>query len=134
MFVQGGSTDDGDEFTYPVAQYDHDEGNAVSGGFVYRGSRIPELRNKFVFSELVRGRVLYIETENLTAGHPAEIEELRLSFAGRERDLLDVAGYPNTYAPGDRVDLRLAMDSNGELYLLTKGDGWVRKLVPRLSR
>ena len=127
-------SDDGDDFTYPVAQYDHDEGNAVSGGFVYRGARIPELRNKFVFSELVRGRVLYIETENLTAGHPAEIEELRLSFAGRERDLLEVAGYPNTYAPGDRVDLRLGMDSKGELYLLTKGDGWVRKLVPRLPR
>src|SRR3954452_8514161 len=32
-----------DGFTYPVAQYDHDEGNAVMGGFVYRGRAIPEL-------------------------------------------------------------------------------------------
>ncbi len=78
--------------------------------------------------------MLFIDTDSLAAGHPAEIKELRLSFEGRERDLLDVAGYPNTYAPGDRVDLRLGMDSNGELYLLTKGDGWVRKLVPRQSR
>jgi hypothetical protein len=28
------------------------------------------------------------------------------------------------------VDLRLGIDSAGELYLLTKGDGMVRKLVP----
>ena len=44
--------------------------------------------------------------------------------------LVDVAGFPNTYGPGNRVDLRLGTDSTGELYLLTKGDGWVRKLVP----
>ena len=25
--------------TYPVAQFDHDEGTAISGGFEYRGSR-----------------------------------------------------------------------------------------------
>ena len=48
----------------------------------------------------------------------------------RERDLVDVAGFPNTYGQGNRVDLRLGIDSTGELYLLTKGDGWVRKLVP----
>jgi len=53
---------------------------------------------------------------------------------GREQELVDVAGFPNTYGPGDRVDLRLGMDSVGELYLLTKGDGWVRKLVPAGSR
>jgi hypothetical protein len=49
---------------------------------------------------------------------------------GREQTFADVAGFPNTYAPGNRVDLRVGIDSAGELYLLTKGDGWVRKLVP----
>jgi len=49
---------------------------------------------------------------------------------GREQDLLEVAGYPNTYHPGMRADLRLGIDEDKELYLLTKGDGWVRKLVP----
>ena len=49
---------------------------------------------------------------------------------GSEQDLVDVAGFPNTYGRGNRVDLRLGLDSAGELYLLTKGDGCVRKLVP----
>ena len=48
---------------------------------------------------------------------------------GREQDLLDAVGYPNTYHPGMRADLRLGIDEDNELYLLTKGDGWVRKLV-----
>src|SRR6185369_6669192 len=45
-----------DEFTYPVAVYDHDEGQAVSGGFAYHG-RIAALRGKFVFGDVARGRV-----------------------------------------------------------------------------
>ena len=53
-----------------------------------------------------------------------------MMIEGREQDLVDVAGFPNTYGPGNRVDLRIGIDSAGELYLLTKGDGWVRKVVP----
>jgi len=33
----------------PVAQYDHDEGVATIGGFVYRGQRHPALRGKYMF-------------------------------------------------------------------------------------
>jgi glucose/arabinose dehydrogenase len=117
-------------FTYPVAQYDHDEGNAIGGGFVYRGRAIPELQGKYVFAEFPRGRLFVIDTDALDADEPVEITEIRLVLEGREQALVDVAGFPNTYGPGNRVDLRLGTDSTGELYLLTKGDGWVRKLVP----
>ena len=123
-------SEDESEFVYPVAQYDHDEGNVVSGGFVYRGSAIPELQGKYVFSEMALGRLLFIDTEALDPARPAEIKELRLIIGDRERDLVEVAGFPNTCGPRKRVDLRLGIDSKGELYLLTKGDGWVRKLVP----
>ena len=50
----GGRTED--EYTYPVAMYDHNEGRAISGGFAYHG-RIEALRGKFVFGDLVRGRL-----------------------------------------------------------------------------
>ena len=41
-----------------------------------------------------------------------------------------MVGYTNTYhADIPRVDLRMGMDAEGEIYLLTKGDGWIRKLV-----
>ena len=121
-------------FVYPVAQYDHDEGYAISGGFVYRGQAIPAMRGKYVFTDFPRGRVLYIDADTLVPGQLSEIRELRLVVDGQERDLVDVAGIPNTYARGDRVDARLGIDSAGELYLLTKSDGWVRKLEPARER
>lgn len=117
------------DFEYPVAQFDHDEGNAISSGFVYRGNAIPELRNKYLFTDMVTGRVFYIDTDNLQPGRPATIQELRINFDGVERNVADAVGYPNTYGRGNRAGLRLGIDANRELYFLTKGDGWVRKLV-----
>ena len=121
-------------FVYPVAQYDHDEGYAISGGFVYRGQAIPDLQGKYVFTDFPRGRVLYIDADGLVSGQLVEIRELRLVVDGQERDLADAVGNPNTYAPGGRADARLGIDSAGELYLLTKSDGWVRKLGPAPAR
>ena len=41
--------------TDPVAQYDHDEGISVIGGFIYRGTAIPELFGKYVFGDFSSG-------------------------------------------------------------------------------
>jgi glucose/arabinose dehydrogenase len=121
-------------YLYPVAQFDHDEGRGISGGYVYRGKRIPALQGKYVFSELVRGRLFYVDADALAQGQQAEIKELRLAFNGQEKELIDVAGYPNPYVPNTkRADLRLGTDDAGELYLLTKGDGWVRRLDAALA-
>ena len=121
----------GDEqgFTYPVAQFDHDEGNAISSVFVYRGSAVPELRGKAIFTDMVTGRVFYIDTDNLEPGNPTTISELRVNFAGYERNVADAVGFPNTYSRGNRAGLRLGIDSQGELYFLTKGDGRIRKII-----
>lgn len=143
------------DFVYPVAQYDHDEGFAIGSGFVYRGESVPELVGKYVFSELVRGRVFYIETELeaeqtpdgdeqsnqdetdevedfLTPGEPTTIFELQMLFDGEEGTMSDVAGMSNTYLQHSphlrRVDLRISVDRHGEMYLLSKGDGWIRKI------
>ena len=120
---------DEEPFVYPVAQYDHDEGYAIGSGFVYRGAGIPSLQGRYVFADITRGRIFTIETDALRPGHPTPIEELRLTFDGEERALLDLVGFGNTYHGGVRADLRLGLDAAGELYLLTKGDGWIRKLV-----
>lgn len=124
------SEKDDPSFVYPVAQYDHDEGKGVASGFVYRGKRVPQLVGKYVFADLVRGRIFYVDANKLKLGSQAEIQELRLMFDGKEKPLIDVAGYPNTYERGQRADLRLGIDDTGEIYLLTKGDGWVRTLDP----
>ena len=120
-----------DEFVYPIAQYDHDEGNAIGGGYVYEGSAIAALQGKFVFTDIVRGRVFYIDADELIEGRQSEVKELRLSFSGEEKGLSDITGMDNSYIPGKRVDLRMGIDALGELYLLTKADGWIRKIIPR---
>ena len=119
-----------DEFVDPVAQYDHDEGHAIGGGYLYEGSAIPALRGKFVFADIVTGRVFYIDGDDLQAGKQQTVRELRLSFGGTEQELAAVASISNTYRAGPRVDLRLGIDALGELYLVTKADGWIRKLMP----
>ena len=79
-----------DEFTYPVAIYDHDEGQAISGGFAYHG-RSPALRGKFVFGDVQRGRVFASDLAAMKKaddGIPqtvAPIEEIQLVRARRER-------------------------------------------------
>lgn len=119
---------------YPVAQYDHDEGFAIGSGYVYRGSKIPELVGKYVFTEMVRGRIFYIDTDNLIPGEPTTIYEIALNVDGTGSSLVEVAGFSDTYLAHSphlrRVDARLSVDNAGELYLLTKGDGWIRTLAP----
>ena len=43
--------------TLPVYDYDHGQGCAIIGGYVYRGSAIPALQGKYVFSDLCTGFV-----------------------------------------------------------------------------
>ena len=117
-------------YTYPIAQYDHDEGNAIGGGFVYEGNEIPELRGKFVFSDIVRGRIFYIDVSEVAPGKLETIQELRLLFDGVEEPLSAVTTMDDSYSSGQRVDVRLSADALGELYMLTKSDGWVRKIIP----
>ncbi len=37
--------------TLPVLEYTHDEGCAVTGGFVYRGQAIPELDGQYFYGD-----------------------------------------------------------------------------------
>jgi len=58
----------------PIAQYDHDEGTAVIGGFVYRGSGIPALQGRYIFGDLSKtggsGRLFYLTNENKVVEFP----------------------------------------------------------------
>jgi glucose/arabinose dehydrogenase len=46
-----------DAFVAPVSGFDRDEGCVVTGGFVYRGSVIPDLHGVYLFADYCSGRV-----------------------------------------------------------------------------
>ena len=109
-------------FTYPVAQYDHDEGLAVSGGFVYRGRNVPELVGQYIFGDIVSGRIFHMDTSRLQPGWLNTIMEVTVVHNGRPTTILDMLG------DVERADLRFGMDEAGELYVFTKQDGWIRRV------
>lgn len=113
-------------FTYPVAMYDHDEGNSISGGYEYAGENIPELKGKFVFGDIVQGRLFYVEVADLKMGNLAQIKEWQVSLNGKIQTLKQLTG-------ADKVDERFGRDSKGELYLTTKPDGKVYRLVSAIN-
>ncbi|MGK7913199.1 MAG: PQQ-dependent sugar dehydrogenase [Synechococcus sp.] len=117
------ANDDQFGITYPVAQWDHDEGLAVVGGFVYRGDHIPQLSGKYIFGDIVRGRIFYADVDDMVSGSPpAPIEELLLKdVAGNQQTLLDLVN-------SRRVDLRFGIDADNGIYILSKQTGQIWKL------
>jgi hypothetical protein len=128
-----------DEFTYPVAMYDHDEGVAITGGFTYQG-RIPALRGKFVFGDINRGRLFVADTAAMKKaddGIPqtvAPIEEIQLYVrdqAGARTDVTFKGLVEKTMgATLTRADLHISRAGDGELFVTSRQDGWIRMLVP----
>ncbi len=108
-------------YGYPAIQYDHDEGKAVSGGFVYTGS-VPQLRGKYLFGDIVNGRVFYVDANQLKPGQQAVIHELDIDVAGKSTTFQDLCGAKKT-------DLRFGVGPGQELYLFTKTDGKIYQIV-----
>lgn len=127
-----------DEFTYPVAMYDHGEGVAITGGFVY-GGRVPALRGKFVFGDINRGRVFAADVAALKAaddGVPrtvAPIEEIELLVRQPDGTTVGMTFKElvekTMGGPLGRADLHIHRAANGELFLSSRQDGWIRTLA-----
>jgi glucose/arabinose dehydrogenase len=130
--------------TYPVIAYPHSAsgGDAIAGGFVYRGSRVPQLKGRLLFGDITTGHVWYAEMSDVLAaddGNPTTLAAMHEVDAGLRRLVEDTyharggrgAALPGTavVAGRGRVDLRFAEDAAGELYVLTKSDGMIRQVV-----
>ncbi len=123
-------------YTYPPVQYDHDEGIAIAGGLAVRGGLPSALTGKFVFGDIVTGRLLYADIEEMLAaddGDPAttaSVYGLELLRDGASTTLRQVIRDALQDQGINRADLRFSTDADGRLYLTTKQDGWIRELVP----
>lgn len=54
-------------FTEPVHDYDRSAGDlSITGGYVYRGSLVPQLTGKYIFADYVSGRVWSLENQGGT--------------------------------------------------------------------
>lgn len=111
-----------DGITYPTLEYDHDEGNAVCGGFVYTGNDIPSLTGKYIFGDILKGRLFYAEESQMKAGKAIDFKELGIALKGKETTLLEMTN-------SGHAKLRLGQDYNGDIYLFSMNDGKVYKLV-----
>ena len=132
-----------DEFTYPVAIYDHNEGQAISGGFAYHG-KIEALRGKFVFGDIQRGRLFASDLAAMKKaddGVPqttAPIEEIQLFTRNSRgervyvtlRDLIE----RTMGAAVTRADLHISRSRDGELFVTSRQDGTIRMLVPESGK
>ena len=124
--------------TYPVAEFAQPDSLfmsrvAVTGLVVYRGADIPALANLVLFGDLPGGEILYIPADGLPNGGQDEIRRVLLAGAEQPSTLLEViqtrqAAQGKTLAT--RVDLRMYPAPQGQVFLLNKGDGVIRVLVP----
>lgn len=96
----------------PVYVYGHDEGRSITGGHVYTGSRIPDLRNRYVFGDFVTGRLWAIDLPE--PGIWETDENVPVRALGRWPIL------PSTFG----------IDADGEIYLADFGRGRVLRIDP----
>ena len=86
-----------DGLTLPVAEYDHGQGCAITGGFVYRGAAIPALAGTYLYADSCSGRIWGLEAaadvpqSRLLASTGASIVSFGEDDAG-ELFVTDIAG------------------------------------------
>jgi hypothetical protein len=142
--------------TYPVLEYNHSQGFSIMGGFVYRGTRLPALRGKFLLGDILTGRLWYANYAEMLAADDgkaatvAPLHEVQLRW-NDPNDTPDaglvtyptmnpivVAAYnarrhaaaPDATTPMPaRADIRFGFDANGEVYILSKVDGMIRAVT-----
>lgn len=138
--------------TYPVVQYGHvpTGGDAIGSGYVYAGKAIPQLRGKYIFTDLSTGRVWYADFREMLAADDgnaatlAEMHEVKLYWNNAVHDTftpIAQAAYQSrggldpdlpgrsTISGSRRADARFAIDVSGELLVYSKTDGVIRQVV-----
>jgi glucose/arabinose dehydrogenase len=104
--------------TNPIHEYDHFVGASITGGYVYRGSRIPEMRGRYVFADFIRGRIFSFAIS------------LNGSGDGVMSDLVEHTGA--LQVPVFNVS-SFGVDAGGELFVVSYA-GTVYKLVRGVPR
>jgi glucose/arabinose dehydrogenase len=99
----GCSTDNVD----PITEYANaGDDISVTGGYVYRGSEIPDLAGFYVFGDFGSGRIRVVASDSVQGTAPDELVDTALSIAS------------------------FAEDNDGELYAIDIAAGTIHRIVP----
>ena len=97
----GCSTDNVD----PITEYSHDLGDSVTGGYVYRGSDIPDLEGFYLFGDFGSGRIWAVAADSEQGAEPEELVDTNLNIAS------------------------FAESNEGELYVIDITSGTLHRIV-----
>lgn len=97
--------------TLPVLDYNHTAGCSVTGGYVYRGTRVPMLAGHYLYADYCAG---FVRGFTWLSG-----------FATDQRD------WP-ALAPGGLVP-SFGEDVRGELYVISRGPAAIYRIVPSIQ-
>ena len=114
--------DAANNFDYPIAEYDHDEGNAIMGGYEYQGATIEELEGKYLFGDMVNGRLFYVNVKDIRPGEQTQMREFKITLNGKATSFKNLCNE-------ERLSMRFGRDDSGEIYISTMPDGKIYKLV-----
>jgi glucose/arabinose dehydrogenase len=124
--------------TYPIVEWGQldpllQPNSAASGLIVYRGAQIPQLSNLVIFTDMPSGEIFYVNADKLPSGGQDPIRRILLNSNGSPKTMLQVIQEKNKAqgkAPASRSDLRLSLGPDNQVFLLNKGDGTIRVLIP----
>jgi glucose/arabinose dehydrogenase len=101
----------------PIHEYDHAVGQSITGGYVYRGSRLPAtFRGRYFFADFVQGRVWSIALAIDGSG-----EAHASGLAEHTAELSASAPFGNVSSFG--------VDADGDLFLVSYSLGRVFKII-----
>jgi glucose/arabinose dehydrogenase len=90
----------------PIVEYNHSEGIAIIGGYVYHGNAMPGLAGSYIFGDFGAGKIW-----RLTQDNSGTWQRVLLLSSG-----LNISSFGH--------------DSTGELYLVNYGGGAILKITP----
>ncbi len=124
--------------TYPIVEYDHRDpllqadDVAITGLVIQRGIAVPQLANLFLFGDLVSGEVFAAPADVALDGGQ-RMHRVLFEDQGMTASLLEMIRARNV-AQGQpvasRADLRFGTGPGGQVFLLNKRDGLIRRLRP----
>jgi glucose/arabinose dehydrogenase len=91
----------------PIAEYDHSQGCSITGGYVYRGTRYPQMAGVYLFGDFCSGRIWGLRHE------PSGGWEMALLL----KTDVDISSF--------------GQDAAGETYVIGYSDGVIYHLIAR---